>query len=79
MGFSYCYLGLCCDFCPNAGSEHNVRKIKCPYGYCQSWACCDICKKAKKHLQCSCNPDKISHKDYCKKRMQEQEMVMENK
>lgn len=47
MGFSYNHLGLCCDFCSNAGPKGNVRKIACPYGYCQAWACCETCKKAK--------------------------------
>ncbi len=69
MGFSYNYLGLCCDFCNNAGSQQNVRKIKCPYDYCQAWACCNTCKKKKLHLQSSCNPNKISHKNYCKQKM----------
>ncbi len=69
MGFSYNYLGLCCDFCSNSGPKQNVRKIKCPFDYCQDWACCNTCKKKKLHLQSSCNPNKISHKDYCKQKM----------
>ena len=81
MGFSYNYLGLCCDFCDNAGPKGNVRKISCPYGYCQSWACCSECKAKKRHLQCSCNPKEISHKDYCKYQsvildIQEKEMII---
>ena len=65
MGFSYTYLGLCCDFCSNSGSKQNVRKIQCPYGFCQAWACCNICFKLKKHLTSSCNPNK-KHNDSCK-------------
>ena len=65
MGFSYTYLGLCCDFCSNSGSKQNVRKIQCPYGFCQSWACCNICFKLKKHLTSSSNPNK-KHNDSCK-------------
>ena len=64
MGFSYTYLGLCCDFCNNSGSKENVHKIACPFGWCQSWACCNVCYKDKKHLVNSCNGQ--SHKDYCK-------------
>ena len=69
MGFSYTSLGLCCDFCSNSGSLYNVRKISCPYGYCQAWACCSTCFKAKKHLQSSCTPEKMSHRKYCKSQM----------
>uniref|UniRef100_A0AAT9JHR9 ORF23 n=1 Tax=Nitrosopumilaceae spindle-shaped virus TaxID=3065433 RepID=A0AAT9JHR9_9VIRU len=66
MGFSYNHLGLCCDFCSNAGPQKNVRKIACPYGWCQHWACCETCKKAKKHLQSSCTPEQKTHKEHCK-------------
>ena len=69
MGFSYNYLGLCCDFCSNAGPKGNVRKIACPYGWCQAWACCTDCKAKKRHLQCSCGDG--LHKDICKKLTQE--------
>ena len=68
MGFSYTYLGLCCDFCNNSGAKQNVKKIRCPYGFCQSWACCNICFKAKKHLISSCDELHRDHKDICKKR-----------
>lgn len=47
MGFSYTYLGLCCDFCNNSGSKKNVKKIPCPYGFCQTWACCTDYQKIK--------------------------------
>ena len=72
MGFSYNYLGLCCDFCSNAGPKGNVRKISCPYGYCQAWACCETCKKAKKHLMSSCGG--TTHKESCKKASIEYDM-----
>lgn len=73
MGFSYNHLGLCCDFCSNAGPKGNVRKISYPYGYCQAWACCETCKKKGKHKFSSTGfPDSPARENHelCKTMMQ---------
>ena len=75
MGFSYSAYGLCCDFCDHDKSTRKyVKKIDCPYGYCQAWACCDVCRAKKLHKQCSCNPEKKTHMEFCKVAMIEFEV-----
>lgn len=80
MGFAYSAFGLCCDFCDHDSRDRKyVKKIECPYGYCQAWACCDVCRAEKKHMQCSCNPAKITHKEYCLPKSIEYEVEQLNK
>ena len=75
MGFCYGPNGLCCDFCGVSG--HGTRKISCPYGFCQAWACCPGCKAKKLHLRSSCGG--TTHKDTCKKSMQEYQKKIDEK
>lgn len=66
MGFSYTQYGLACDLCPAYLPSAKIKKVPCPFGYCQAWAACEVCRESGKTNQCSCTPEKATHKQVCK-------------